>query len=98
MSNKILSIVEGKVTKDKWSLLKDAYERVDKNSLPNSLLGSDLVQDVNEPEIWRIVTVWENIEAMSTYRKSVETPAWILVFKEVGVEPRLVVNEIVSSK
>ncbi len=98
MSNKILTIIEGKVSEDKWLILQDAYQKVDKESLPDSLLGSHLIQDANEPEVWRIVTIWENIEAMNTYRKSVETPAWILVYKEVNTEPRLVINEIVLSK
>ncbi len=98
MNKKIITIIEGKVNKDKWSLFQNAYERVAKKSLPDSLLDSYLVQDVNESEIWRILTVWENIEAMNTYRKNVETPAWILVYREVGTEPKLVVNEIVLSK
>ncbi len=98
MNNKIITIVEGRVSKDKWSLLKNAYEKVDKNSLPDSLLDSYLTQDANESEVWRIFTVWENVEAMNIYRKSVETPAWILVYRKVGTEPKLAVNEIVLSK
>ncbi len=98
MHNKIITIVEGRVSKDKWSLLQDEYGKVDKNTLPDSLLSSHLVQDINEPEVWRIFTIWENIEAMNNYRKSVASPAWILVFKEAGIDPKLTVNEIILSK
>ncbi len=98
MKNKIISIIETKVSQNKWELLKQKYEEVDKKTLPVSLLHSYLVQDINEPEVWRIVTIWESIEAMNEYRKSVETPAWILVFQTVGGEPNLVVNEVMLSK
>jgi hypothetical protein len=96
--NKILTIIEGEVAESQWGILKDKYESFDKNSLPSSLLSSHLIQDINEPEIWRIVTIWESLEEMKKYRASVETPAWILVFKTVNAEPKLVINEIILSK
>jgi quinol monooxygenase YgiN len=98
MKNKVLTIITATVTKDQWDLLKEKYEAVDKKDLPSSLLNSYLIQDSKEPEIWRIVTVWENLEAMSQYRQSVETPAWILVFQAVNADPELTINEIILSK
>lgn len=98
MKNKVLTIITATVTKDQWDLLKEKYEAVDKKDLPSSLLNSYLIQDSKEPEIWRIVTVWENLEAMTQYRQSVETPAWILVFQAVNADPELTINEIILSK
>ncbi len=98
MNTQILTIVGGKASEDKWLLLDEAYNKVEKSSLPSAVLESHLTQDIKEPELWRIFTTWESIEAMNEYRKSVETPAWLLVFKVVGTEPELIVNKIVLSK
>ncbi len=96
--NKILTIIEAKVASDKWDMLKQEYSAVDKNSLPKTILDSYLIQDSVNPETWRIITIWENREAIDEYRKSVETPAWILVFRAVGAEPALAISEIIISK
>jgi quinol monooxygenase YgiN len=98
MNNKIFTIVEAEVDKEHWGSLKDKYNEVDKNSLPNSLLESHLVQDLNKPEVWRIITIWESLESITQYKASVETPAWILVFQSVNADPKLMVNEIVYTK
>ena len=98
MNNKILSIIEARVHQDNWELLQQNYEEVKKENLLSLLLSSHLVQDINEPEIWRIVTIWENLEAMNEYRKSVDVPAWILVFQKVNAVPKLIINTILLSK
>lgn len=98
MEDKIFTIVEGEVASDKWEILKEKYENIKKDSLPSAVLSSFLVQDKNNPEIWRITTVWESLEAITEYRKSVETPAWLLIFQEVGADPKLIINNIISVK
>lgn len=98
MENKILTIIEGKVDKDRWSQLRKEYDEVSKENLPSSVLTAHLIQDNGDPEIWRIVTVWKNLNAINEYRKSVETPIWIQLFKNVGVEPKLVINEVKATK
>jgi len=95
---KILSIVEARVNEAQWKTLREGYEKVDRQSLPTSLINSCLVQDIKEPELWRIVTIWESLEAMSEYRKSVDTPAWILVFEAANVTPDLIINTIEIEK
>ncbi len=94
----IFTIVEASVEEDKWNLLKEKYDEIDRTTLPSSLLSSYLVQDNNDRKIWRIITVWESLEAMSAYRQSVETPAWILVFQAVNAAPKLIINTIRLSK
>lgn len=98
MKNKVLTVIKATVTMNQWDLLKEKYEAVEKKDLPASLLSSYLIQDSNNKEVWRIVTIWENLEAMNQYRKSVETPAWILVFQSVNADPELTINEIILSK
>lgn len=94
----ILTILEAQVEQEKWKDLEQAYLKVDRTSLPKSLLSSHLVQDKSEPRLWRIVTIWASQEDMDSYRKSVETPAWFLVFRAAGAEPKLNISEVLSSK
>ncbi len=98
MNGNILSFVQARVETDKWADLVKEYDQVEKRSLPSAVLKTYLVQDKNEQAIWRIVTVWESLEAMTEYRSSVETPVWIQLFKNVGAMPELVVNEVKLSK
>lgn len=95
---KILTIIEGRVGQDDWSSLKNEYDKVSKRSLPNTLLNSYLVQDGKDSELWRIITIWESMDAMNAYRKSVETPAWILVFKSLNITPKFIDTAIVVEK
>lgn len=94
----IFTIIEAFVEEDKWNLLEESYEKVDKTTLPSSLLSSHLVQDNSNPNVWRIVIIWESLEAITEYRNSVETPAWILVFQVVNADPKLIINTIRLSK
>lgn len=96
--DQVLTIIEASVEESNWNLLKDKYISVDRKALPPSLLNSQLIQDVSNPKIWRIVTTWESLQAMNTYRQSVDTPAWLLVFQSVGAQPKLVVTSIRVSK
>ena len=94
----IVTNLEALVLQEKWQELQNAYLQVDKASLPNGLLNSHLAQDQSNPKLWRILTVWKSKEDMEAYRKSVETPAWFLVFRSVGAEPKLSISDIMISK
>lgn len=94
----IYTNLEALVEQEKWELLKKKYEEIEKGSLSESLLSSHLIQDQIEPKLWRIITFWQSREDLEKYRASVETPAWILVFRAVGVEPKLSISDIISSK
>lgn len=90
--------LEATVEQDNWGKLKEAYTNVDKTTLPSGLLSSHLLQDQTEPNTWRIVTFWNSRRDLDEYRKSVETPAWILIFRAAGAEPKLSISEIIMSK
>ena len=96
--NQIYTSLDAKVEASQWDLLKQKYAEVKQDSFPSGLLSSHLVQDTAEPKQWRIVTIWNSRAELDVYRKSVETPAWILVFRAVQTEPRLFIGEIVVSK
>ena len=46
--------------------------------------------------MWRILTVWENREALDAMRSSGETPRGVLMFRSAKAEPALSVFEIVQ--
>jgi len=71
----ILTILEAQVETEKWKDLEQAYLEVDKNSLPDSILSSHLIQDKASLTSWRTITIWKSKEDVDAYRKSVETPA-----------------------
>lgn len=98
MDRRILSIVEAKIDEGSWLQLIKEYEQVEKSSLPSAVLSAYLTQDKTEPALWRIVTIWENLEAMKEYRKSVATPIWIQIFENAGATPNLIISEVKSSK
>lgn len=98
MTNHIFTSIEATVGESKWTDLSAKYEAVTKDDLPAAVLSSHLVQDTSNPETWRIVTIWESLDAMKAYRASVETPIWLQIFQEVGASPVLTINEIKLSK
>lgn len=94
----IHTILEARVEPEKWELLQEKYTEIDKNSLPLGLLSSHLVQDQTDLSQWRIITFWQSRKDLDDYRKSVETPAWILVFRATGAEPEISISEVIASK
>ena len=94
----IYTNVQAIVEPEKWKELRQVYSSVDRKSLPEALLSSHLVQDQSEPKLWRILTFWRSKEDMDIYRKSVETPAWFLVFRAADAEPTLSISEVLDSK
>ncbi|OGE85906.1 MAG: hypothetical protein A3J48_01035 [Candidatus Doudnabacteria bacterium RIFCSPHIGHO2_02_FULL_46_11] len=96
--NKIITILEALVEPKNWELLQQSYSKVDKNDLPSAALNSFLVQDQSTPNLWKIVTIWQSRTDLDKYRKSVEAPAWIIVFRNAQSEPKLQITEIIDSK
>ena len=56
---------------------------------------SFLVQDIADPTLWRIITLWESREALEEMRKQ-GTPGGVLMFRSVGTEPELTIFGVVE--
>ena len=91
--NKIVTILEARVSEEKWDTLQNAYRAVKAKQLTLMPLQSFLLQMKEDPKLWRIVTVWESMEVLQKMKNSGETPAGVLVFREAGVEPTLSIFE-----
>lgn len=95
--NMMMTIVEAKVKEENWAKLKEVYKKATDN-LPTGLIKTFLIQNVNEKLIWRIVSVWQNREALEKMRNSGETPGAILVFRAAEAEPEVSIFEVALNK
>ena len=91
--NKIITILEAEVSEEKWDTLRNAYRDVKAKQLAPMPLQSFLLQMKENQKIWRIITVWESMEVLQKMRSSGETPPGILIFREAGTEPTLLIFE-----
>ena len=91
--NKIITILEARVSEEKWDTLQNAYRAVKAKQSAPVPLQSFLSQMKEDPKLWRIITVWESMEILQQMRSSGETPAGILVFREAGADPTLSIFE-----
>lgn len=90
----VVTTLEGRVKKDQAGLLVDGFGAAS-DSLPPSILESFLLHDAGS-DMWRIVTVWADREALEGYRNSVETPEGVRMFRTAGAEPSLTVWEVAA--
>ena len=90
----VITIVEGKVPISKAKEFETAYESLKKDALTPGLVRSSLLRKSDNPEIYRIETVWESREALDKMRSSTQTPKAIELFQKVKTSPRLEIYDI----
>ena len=93
--NMVMSVLEGRVPEEQWPALRRAFEK-GTAELPPQIVRAQLVQNTNDPTMWRGIAFWKNRHELEDYRRSVETPRGVFIFREVGVEPTLDIFEIVG--
>jgi len=93
--NMVITILEAYVEQERWSTLKSAFEAATQ-SLPPSIAHTFLIQNTNDKTLWRIMTIWHNREALDEYRRSVETPGGVLMFRAAGAEPSLSIFDMLA--
>ena len=91
----VITAVEGRVPVSKEEEFETAYASV--GAFPPGLIRSSLLRNNNNPEVYRIETVWESREALERMRSSTQTPEAIKLFQKVGVKPQLEIYEVVHS-
>ncbi len=90
----IMTVLEGKVSSDKSSILLDAYKETTKD-LPPEIVKTYIVKNVENENTWRIITIWRSKEALEEMKKH-GTPAGVLMFRSVDTEPTLSIYEVVE--
>lgn len=89
---KIVTVLEARVSEECWEVLQNAYRKLGGESALRPM-QSFLMQSKETPTLWRIVSIWENMESLQKVRQSGETPAGVLVFRAAGAEPTLEIFE-----
>jgi hypothetical protein len=96
----MISIIEARVAKENWPLLEQAYLRSSEQT-PPGLEQSFLIQNIEEEEVWRIITVWSGMDSLQQIQRSIEagiTPRGALMFQEAHAEPTHSVFEVVQHR
>ena len=92
----VMTLLEARVPPDRWASLEASYASATEQ-LPSQMLETFLVQSATDAELWRVVSVWRNRDAMEEYRRSVATPGGVLIFRAAGVEPTLALFEVIAT-
>jgi hypothetical protein len=90
----IITILTGEVSADKVRELQKKYEQILSNK-PSSISQTYLIRDTKNRTVCRIITVWKSREVLEEMRTQ-GTPAGVLLFRNVGVEPSLSVHEVIG--
>ncbi len=91
----IMTILEARVSREKWEVLRKAYTK-ELQALPPAIDRTYLMQSAADSEVWRILTVWHSKEELDKMR-SQGTPAGVLMFRAAGAEPGLSIFNIEAS-
>jgi heme-degrading monooxygenase HmoA len=91
----VMTILEGRVEKDHWPTLEQAYKQGSQYQ-EAGLVQSFLIHSSKEPDLWRIITLWSSREALEAMRQSTETPRGVLMFRQAHTEPQLSIFEVVQ--
>jgi hypothetical protein len=92
----VITIIEGRVTKENWPVLEQAYQR--SAQLPPGLEQSFLVQSWEDPEIWQIVSIWNNGDMFRQMGAAGQTPRGILMFQEANSESTHGIFDVVQQR
>ena len=95
MAHQVMAVLEAHVEQERWAELSDGYAQLG-TQRPPQLVESFLLQSTTDQTLWRVVSIWHDRQALADYRASVSTPAAVLLFQSVGVEPGLAIFEIMD--
>ena len=89
----VMTILEAHVEPAKSSGLEKEFQDATRQ-LDAGITQTFLVKSLNDPTLYRILTVWSSREALNAMRSSGETPRGVLLFRLAGAEPVLSVFEV----
>ena len=89
----VMTILEAHVSADQWAILEKAYNDETQQALTPGIVQTYLAHSINDPGLWRILTVWRSREVLDEMRKQ-GTPRGVVMFREAGTEPVLSIFDI----
>jgi quinol monooxygenase YgiN len=96
-SSMVMTMLEARVSPERWEALRASYAERARPSEDAPVVESFLVQSDDDPETWRIVTVWRDRESLDAMRASGETPTGVLIFRDADAEPRLSIFNVFAN-
>ena len=89
----LITELVGLVEPSSWGKLVTAFDESDS---PTQLLESTLVQDAQNPKLWKVVRRWDSreIPTETEYEKNVEEMVGGPMFQSVGVVPDLAIYKV----
>ena len=89
----VMTTLEAHVASEQWDTLRRTFAE-NSNRLPSQMVQTFLVQSTTDATLWRGISIWRSRQALDEYRRSVETPGGVLMFRSVGAEPTLTIFEV----
>ena len=89
----VLTILEGLIQPENWESLREKYRGIAEH-IPKQMVSTTLSQNRVEPTHWKVISIWRSQEELTQYRKSVEIPEGMRLFKSFGVDPILSVYDV----
>lgn len=91
----VITILEAEVDRNNWNKLKEVFKS-GLSKKPIQIKETYLIQNRENPNLWCGVSLWNSKEALEEYRKSVEVPGGVLIFRSVGAEPTLKIFDVIE--
>lgn len=88
----VMTTLEARIDVEDWHMIRDEF-RIALQTPEPGMLASYLVQMRNDADVWRIVTLWRDAEALAAMRAA-GAPRGVLVFRSAGAEPTLLVADV----
>lgn len=96
MNGQVITMVEGIVPEEKWQELQDGYNQITK-FIPEGILDSFIVQERNDPTLWRLVTLWKSFDHLKAMQQTHSVPPGIKIFRDINIEPKVKIFDVKTS-
>ena len=93
----VISVVEGKVPSTKTKSLKTSFLSLRQRPKPPGWLRSTLLKNNKEPTIYRIETVWEDMESFENMVCNTPRPTPSELFENVGATTTVEIFELIET-
>ena len=84
----VITILEAHVAAENWAAFQVEYTQRTTH-LPPQMVQTFLLQDTSDQTLWQILSLWKSREALDEMRNSGEVPEGVVMFRNVGAEPKL---------
>ncbi len=89
----VVTVLEARVAPEEEQKLLASYTSSIKN-LDRGIVETFLAHGTDDRSIWRILTVWEDREALEAMRKSGSPPRGVVIFREASANPTLTILDV----